>query len=316
MSTPAQDEANLGMDGLTAEERAALAEPEDGDISATQGDLEDKNAAKELADSKEGDDDADNSKTEKTGDVASPAAAADLLAATPAPAAAEPAKPVEAATAEPGATQSAPIYVAEAPADAEANLAEIATKKADLLTQFDDGDLTAKEYQTQVDALAKDERAIERAQDRAQIAVDMESQRQQREWDQSCNSFMAQHAEYKDAELFSHLNETIIAFAKMPRNTGLSGPELLEKAHKAVAAERGTSTAAPTPTPTPAASAKAPPTPALPPNLGSMPSASPNDPGEGRFASLDRLMMSNPEAYEAALAKMSSAEIDAYTAAT
>jgi hypothetical protein len=317
---------NDGMDGLTPEEIAALTAPDDEDPNATQGALEDKTAATELAASTEAEEDnkaggKDGAEEKKSGDVAGANTdpAADVAAAAAAPAGADPA--ATAASSESSPAPGAPIYVAEAPADAEAKLAEIATKKGDLLTLFDDGEITAKEYQSKVDALTKDERAIERAQDRAEIAADMEQQRLKNQWDTDCNAFMGKHKDTYDGEankeVFAHLNETIIAFAKMPRNAGISGPELLAKAHKAVMAERGTPVAD-TPAaakPAPAAPKPGAPKPALPPDMSKMPSASSNDPGEGRFASLDRLQTENPAAYEAALAKLSGAEQDAYLSA-
>lgn len=305
----------LGMDGLTPEEIAALAEPDTESTTATQEELE-AQAAADAANNGEGSGNADdgtgkNQGSNDTGTAAatdvSAAAAGEGAGTQPAAAAVEPA-------AAPSAPQSAPILVAEAPADADAKLAEIKSKKDDVITRFDDGDITAKEMQSELDALGKQEREIERAIDKAQIAADLEQQRKQNEWAGQCNSFLSEHPEYDGGkgERFEHLNETLIALAKMPRNASLSGPELLAKAHTLVKAERGEAVAAPAPGKT----VKTPvPKPALPPNLAGVPAAASNDPGEGKYASLDRLQTANPEGYEAALAKMSDAERDAYLAA-
>lgn len=168
-----------------------------------------------------------------------------------------------------------------------------------------------------MDALNKQEREIELAVSEAKLAEKLEKQRLQNQWDADCNSFLDQHKDTYDfntdagKEVFAHLNETIIAFAKMPRNANLSGPELLDKAHKAVMLERGMPVAD---TPKPAAKpAKATaPKPTLPPDMSRLPAATSNDPGEGRWASLDKLAETNPAGYEAALAKMSDAERDEY----
>lgn len=302
----------LDTTGLTAEEIAALSEPDtEEELTATQGELQDKGATTT------GDDDADDEDQGQGGDDTGAAAAAGDGAAAagqadgdqPAGADAQPA-------ATPSPAQSAPILVAEAPADAEAKLAEIATKKDEVIAQFDDGDITAKEMQAQLDALGKQEREIERALDKAQIAKDLEEQRRRNEWDAQCAAFLKAHAEYDGGkgERFEHLNETLKAIAVMPRNAGLTGPELLDKAHKLVLAERGE-------TPAPKADAKpaakpAIPKPNLPPNLAGVPAATGNDPGEGKWASLDRLRdAGNGVAYEAALAKLSQADRDAYLAA-
>lgn len=309
-------ENELGMEGLTPEERAALAEPDTDSTTATQGELEEQAAASGNNEPGEGDG-ADGKGKNTGGDDTGAAAAAGGDAGTTgkdagtqaAAAAAEPGQPAS-------APQSAPILVAEAPADADAKLAEIKAKKDDVINRFDDGDITAKEMQAELDTLGKEERTIERAIDKAQIATDLEEQRKRNEWSGQCNEFLSrpEHAEYEGGkgERFEHLNETLMALAKMPRNAGLTGPELLAKAHTLVKAERGEAV-------TPAATAKGKqqviPKPALPPNLAGVPSAASNDPGEGKYASLDRLQTANPEGYEAALAKMSDAERDAYLTA-
>lgn len=313
-------EDTLGMDGLTYEEIEALKALDD-DPNATQGELEDKTAATELAASKAGETGADDGKAKTTpaGADAGTAAAIDDAAAAAAPAVADHAQP--AAATEPSATPGAPLYVATAPADAEAKLAEIGTKKADLRKQYDDGDVTFEDYEAQKDTLVKQEREIERQVDKAEIAVEMEEQRRKNQWANDCETFMTtpEHKALYDGEAnkeaFGHLNETIIAFAKMPMYGKLSGPQLLDKAHRHIMAERGTPVAAPAAAAAPAVAKPAVPKPALPPNIASLPSASSNDPGEGRFAGLDRLATTNTEAYEAALAKLSPAEQDAYLAA-
>ena len=134
-------------DGLTDEERAALVEEEATGNTETDTPPADAEAAAEAAAAAETD-------PPKVDDAAAAAAAAtEEVETTEAP------------------QQSAPILVAPPPEDATAKLAEIDSKKDALLTQFDDGDITAREYQKQLDALAKEERSIERAQDRAELAA-------------------------------------------------------------------------------------------------------------------------------------------------
>lgn len=315
---------DIEMDGLTADERAALQDMHDNpdDTTATQGDLEPETAAAAELEAEttaaKGKPDEPAPKTENGADDGA-AAAADTAAAAAEPAA--DAKPAAAAAAEPeaapsAAPQPAPILVAQAPADAEAKLAEIASKRAELRKQYDDGEITFDQYDSQKDVLAKDERAIERAIDKAQIANDLTEQQRRNEWDSQCSTFLAAHAEYDGGkgERFDHLNETLKAIAVMPRNQGLTGPQLLEKAHKLVLAELNE---APAPAAAPAAAAKpaakpAAPAPNLPPNLAHIPAASGTETGESRYAALDRLQSANYAAYEEALAKMTPAEQDAY----
>jgi hypothetical protein len=308
--------------GLTAEEIAALQEP-DGDTSATQGELEAQEESKPddkqtaAAAKTEGEDDDDEA---PKGDDAGAAAAADDTATAAAPAAED--KPADAkpdAKAEASAApQQAPILVATAPADAEAKLAEIASKRADLRKQYDAGDITFDEYDSQKDVLAKDERAIERALDKAQIAADLNEQQRRNEWQSQCDAFLTAHPEYDGGkgERFDQMNGVLKAIAVVPENANKTGPQLLEMAHKItlvmrgeeVPAGKGDKPAAP------AAKRAEVPKPNLPPDLGKMPAASGNDPGEGKWASLDRLQATNPEGYEAALAKMSDSEREAYLA--
>lgn len=306
--------------GLTPAEVEALSMMEDEDTTATQGDLEDKATTTTAA--TKGNDDADDDTDEGAGkDGGAAAAAGDDAGAgaataddgkAAAPAAAEPSP----AASQPA--QQAPILVAQAPADAEAQLADIKTQKADLRKKYDDGDLTFDEYEQQKEELDDKRMEITRAVEKAQIASEMEQQRAKNQWDTDCANFLTTHAAVYDGEAnkeaFEHLNETIIAYAKMPRNAGLTGPQLLDKAHKAVMAERGTPVVEAKPETKPAAKAAVP-KPALPPDMSRLPASSSNDPAEGKWASLDKLQTTNPGAYEDALAKMSDADRDAYLAA-
>lgn len=276
-------------DGLTDEERLALAEEEGADTQAaaddTAGDTSDDDSAGEQAAAA----DADAAKT-----------AADTAAAEAATKEAEEAPP----------QQQAPILVAPPPEDAAAKLAEIDTKKEALLTQFDDGDITAKEYQKQLDALAKEERAIERAQDRAELASQMEQQRLQNEWTATCNTFVETHSIYKDnPRLYKALDQEVRDLATKPETANWSGQKFLEEAHKAL------KSAFKFADDTPAPKQKAPPVDRnLPPNLAKVPAADVEDTNGGRFAVLDRMASSDPVGYEETLAKMPEAERNAYLA--
>lgn len=292
--------------GMTASEREALAAPYPAD---------DDDDADQPATNKIEVNDDDKGATNPAGDGAGNDPAADAAAAAAAAveqAGKEPGQPAAAAVAtEPSPAPSAPLFVAEAPADADIKLADISAQKKDLHKQHDEGDITTDEMLAKLDVLGKEEREIERAVDRAQIAASMETQRQKNQWDTDCNTFLVAKPEYKDPELMAHLNETVIAFAKMPRNAGISGPALLEKAHNAVMNERGTPvTAAPAAAPA-AKQVKAPPQ-TVPPSLHTMPAAQQADAGSDRFAGLNKL---NGFELEKALGKMSAEERDAFMAA-
>jgi len=307
--------------GLSADEIAALSEP-DGDTTATQGDLEASAAApaaKTTTDTE--DDDAAAGEDKDGADAGATAAAGDASAATEQPAAAE-ATPPAAAEPTPApspAPQQAPILVAQAPEDADAKLADIASQKADLRKKYDDGEITFDEYEAKKDTLNDQKSEIELAVREANLAQKLELQRQQNQWNADCDAFMDKHKELyageANAPVFADLNAAIKAIAVMPSSASLTGPQILDRAHRAVMAARGTPVvdeAKPDPKPAPR---KEVPKPALPPDLGKMPSATGNDPGEGKWASLDRLQESDPNAYTAALEKMSPAERELYLAA-
>jgi hypothetical protein len=276
-------------DGLTEEERLALADEDGG--SDTQTD----DTAGETTDE-------DNA----AGEQAAAAAADD--AKTSAEAAATEAATKDATEAQPLQPQQQPILVAPPPEDAAAKLAEIDTKKDGLLEQFDNGDITAKEYQKQLDALAKEERAIERAQDRAELAAQMEQQRLQNEWTATCNSFVETHTIYKDnPRLYKALDQEVRDLATKPETASWTGQKFLEEAHKSLKEAFKFADATP-----PKANKPPPMDRNLPPNLAKVPAADVEDTNGGRFAVLDRMAASDPVGYEETLNKMSEAERNAY----
>lgn len=305
-------EDDPALAGLTDEERALMLEPDDDeDLTATVGDLEDKGQPVTTAKEQANADDANEDDAGTDVDAGGAGAAADDDAAQAGHVEAGNAEDGAAGADEPGAAPSAPLFVAEAPADAEVKLAEIATKKAELRAQHDDGDITTDELMTQTDTLNKQERDIERAIDRAELAASMEQQRLANEWLTTANKFAADHG--YDAKgnprQYRALDAEVRDIAVTPEGQKMTGPQILAAAHaNLVAAGMAPAKAAV------AAPVKktAIPRPNLPPDLGAFPASGGNDPGEGRFASLDRLQQSNPAAYEAAIAKLPQAELDAY----
>lgn len=301
MSTEMTDEDILA--GLTDEERAAM-EEDDGSGDAGEELSDEEREAQEADDGDQANAEADGE--EEDGDQAAGAddANADADGAD------------DAAGDEPDADQSpavsAPIYVAEAPADAEARLAQIATDKATLVEQFDDGELTAKEYQEKLDALGKEERKIERQIDKAEIAAEMEVQRITQERDREINAFLGEVGVKRDMEdpAFKAIDQAVRIVASLPDNVDKSVREIMQEAYdlcvfkkqivpKEPAKAAVKPAAAPTRKPIVA-----------PPSLAKVPAAEMTDTTEGnRFAHLDRL---DPVAREEALAKMSEADQNAY----
>jgi len=271
-------------DGLTDEERAALAEEDGTDETVSELD-------------ETGDDAGDADESAGEADPAAEAAGRDdgaEVEAKPEDEAAESSLP------------PAPILVAEAPQDAEARLTEIQTKKDELINQFDDGDITAKEYQQQLDTLAKQQRDIEFAVNKAEMAAEMEKQRKYNEWVGTVNSFLNQNKVYREnPRLYKALDQEVKDVSATPEAANWDGNQILEQAHKNLVEAFNLK---------PTAKSDGGNKPNIPPTLGKIPAADNNEMGGNRFAALDRLQNTNPIAYEEALAKMPESERDAYLA--
>ncbi len=285
-------------DGLTDEERAALAEEDGTDDPVDE--LKDDDEAEE---SKESDNDEGKEGNDGNADGAG----------NPEPDAT--AKDAGAAESDesPASIPSQPLLVADAPEDADTKLKDITTKKEELITQFDDGDITAKEYQQQLDALTKQEREIELALHKAEIAAEMKKQAQYNEWIGTVNAFLDTNKVYRDnPRLYRALDQEVKDVAATAEAASWTGSQILKKAHEnlAEAFGFGKETA-----PEPKANGKTSiPKPDLPPNLSKVPAADNNDMSGGKYAALDRLAQSNPIAYEEALAKMPDSERESYLA--
>lgn len=276
-------------DGLTPEERAALGED---DGAGTQAATDDDTAAQAVNDTAD----------DKAGEEAAAKPKDEAAAATETP-------PAD-ATIEEAAQQSAPILVAQPTADAQAKLTDIETKKEALLTQFDDGDITARDYQKQLDALAKEERRIEFEIHEANLASKLETQRLQNDWNATCNSFVNEHPVYKNNDrLYKALDAEVRELASKPETAQWSGQKFLDEAHKNLKTAFGFNE------PTDSKQGDQRQQRELPPNLAKVPAANLEDTTGGRFAVLDRMATNDPIAYEEALNKLSAAERDAYLAA-
>lgn len=315
------------LSGLTDEERAALQE-DDGsgdtttlgeslrDDGANSGTTTDDAANKGGDDGKGGKTDDDAAAKGKTDDAAAAAAGADDAAGKKGEGEGN-----DDAAADTGAKPIVPLLVAEVPTDAEAKLKEIGDKKAELVEQFDNGDITAKEYQTQLDALGKQERDLERAIDKAEIATEMKQQQEMSAWLGQVNDFTHKtHPEYSKSRVrWTALDTFVKEIAAKPENANLDGREILRQAHEMVVADLGE--AAPAPRADaggkkdekdgkPLKGPKIEP----PPTLAKVPAAENQDVEGGRWAALDRLAQTDPIELEEKLMKLSPADRDAYLA--
>lgn len=225
-------------------------------------------------------------------------------------AAAAAAAEADAAAAEAAAATQPPLLVAAAPADADALLAELATQKEDLATKFDDGELSAKDYRAQLDALDKQERKIELDLHTAKIAADMDAQQKRNAFLQEVSAFTKDTAYTKSTLAWGALDAAVRAVGADPANAALTGRQILEKAHAEVLKDPVLA-AAFTAKQTQKDDTKPPKT-VIPPTLGKVPAAEMEDTGGNRFAGLERLLETDPMGYERAVGKLSPAELDAF----
>ncbi|MBU9386632.1 hypothetical protein [Burkholderia multivorans] len=328
------------MASLTDEERAAL-EEDDGDVERASGDDEQSaaggadDASATGAGDKTDDEEGDGKDPNEGGDASASqgkngddgdktaAAAADATARAGdggnADAGKQPAGDAAAADAPQHADQIVPLLVAEAPADADAKLKEIGDKKAALVEQFDNGDITAKEYQTQLDVLGKQERELERAIDKAKIAAEMKQQQEMNAWLGQVKDFTSrEHPEYSKSRVrWLALDSFVKEIANDPANASLDGREILRRAHERVVEDLGEAPGAAAgagakddgkPDGRPMKGSKAEP----PKTLAKVPAAENVDINESRWAAFDRLAATDPEALEEKLMKLSPAERDEY----
>lgn len=214
--------------------------------------------------------------------------------------------------------RAAPILVAEAPEGAEARLTEIATEKGALAEKLDDGDLTSKEYQAELDKLNKEERTLERAIDRAEIARDLENQRLTNERMTEINTFLKEVDIPHDPKnlRFKVLDAAVRDVANEEANANLSAREVMQKAYDlcisegALQPKKAADPAAKPADAKPAAKQKTPIN--APPTLASLPASEINSTEDNRFAFLNRI--TDPDRREAAFNKLTPADQEAYLA--
>lgn len=300
------------LDDLTDEEREAIAtyDAEQTELKAQGGATdvnEDEPQAEDAADDAQAEDE-----SEPAADPVAAAGADDAQPAVDAEPVAEATPEAQPAAAEVKQPQSAPILVLAAPEDADAKLADIATKKAELTQQWEDGIVTGKEYQTELDALNDQQFEIRAAVREANMAAEMENQRINREWTASCERFLNANPAYRDEKRQALLSDYIKALANVSSNATLTNEQALAKAHRMVQVDLGEEvTAAPAAQPAKVTQHKVP-KPEVPPNIGNLPAAGMQDTGGGEFASLDRLQSTDPIAYEDKLMSMSQVQRDRY----
>ncbi|QMV33246.1 hypothetical protein KMC51_gp08 [Ralstonia phage Gervaise] len=213
-------------------------------------------------------------------------------------------------------TKSMPVYVAEAPEDADTKLKGLADKRAELRKQYDDGDITFDELESARDEITKEEKAIERAQLKAEMAAEMQQQQTVNDWNRDVNSFLDANPEYRASDVrYQALDMMVRKIGGAPEAAKMTGPQVLAKAHEELQKAFGVAAPAKKDEGNGKGEKKPPPKVDVPPSLGKLPAAENNDTNGGKYAALDRLLETDPLAHEEAIAKLSASERDAYLAA-
>lgn len=210
----------------------------------------------------------------------------------------------------------APLFSAELPADIEAKRTEIDGKEDTLVEQFDNGDITFAEYNKQLRALNNERAALDRAELKAELAREAQQAQIDNTWNSTLNTFLEDHPEIDLSNEIHHA-----AFDKLLRQHtaptmekgGVPGLREIKKAHDDFIKTFNLQSDKPAPKEEKQEkkTAKAPKQREVPPNLGKVPAAAGADMDDGRFAHLDRLP---PDQFEAAFAKLSEADRNAYLA--
>lgn len=275
---------------LTEEERAALLDDEGGDNPADGDEGEDGDDEPEGQDQPEGGDDADPAGDADDGDDPEP---------DKAKTAAEPDKKKVEAAAPEAAQSNFPVF--SAPADAEARIKSIEARQEELATQFDEGEITAREFYTEQRRLTNEERQIHEGL----LMARMSQEAEKAQFEGAVDLFLSQNQTYKpgsaayvalDAEVRRLQTESGRAF----------DASHLAKAHANLTAAFGGAVGA-QPTPQRQQQHRQ----ELPPTLGGLPAASMTTAGEGEFAHLERL---NGPAFESALARLTPEQHERYLA--
>lgn len=299
------------LDGLTDEEREGLMDeaivddPEEIVATAAANKPEDKAPPAESAAQDEAEHDSDEEGDEE-GDDGAQAATDDMAAAATEPDATPPAADADEITLD---TRPAMWLGMGALEEQKSSLDQ---QLRALAAKFDDGEFTGTEYHEKREEIEKQLEPVRTELMRAGIKkADADDA-----WkNDTVPSFLAANPAY--AEKGSVLNMMLDAEVRKIQSTAANprDPKILDLAHQRISKQIGAAYGV-----APKAASKQPTTPAkpagkreLPPTLGGLPASDITDPVDGTvYAHLDRLAAKDPIAYDAALAKMSPAQLDDY----
>ncbi|WP_316205746.1 hypothetical protein [Bradyrhizobium sp. SZCCHNS1012] len=206
------------------------------------------------------------------------------------------------------------------PKDAQDKLKGLNDQAADLADKFDSGDLTAREYHTQREALDEQRATLRTQINDAQKAW----QKGLSDWsNRTVKAFLRDHKEYSaDNPTMNRMLDAEVRALQLATNDPFN-PRILRQAHANIQKAMGKAPAAPAAEkpgkPSKAASKKdkAPvlpgkKKPAVPPTLARVPQDQIEDANGGKYARLDRLSARDPHAFEETMLRMSAKDRAAY----
>lgn len=308
------DETDL--DGLTDEERQAL-EADDGGApeDETPEDLAarlQREALEEAAARKTAEEAAQKAAGKTPEEIAAEAAAKALADRAAETAAAE-------ATAE--AARAPRPFVPEAPKDVEARQKAITDARAVLAEELDTGKITGREFATKSDEITRQDIALQLEVDKHKTETERAAHDRTQLWEATTGAFLEAHRDLYGGNpiALSALDAAIKALAADKANGGKSMEWFVDEAHRNVLKSFGRAE-------DPKAEVKKDPKTTaqeaaeaarkagageIPPNLGRQPAADGSEAGNDEFAALGRL---TGEAYEAAMARLTPAQLARYEA--
>lgn len=221
-----------------------------------------------------------------------------------------------------------PLIQANVPADIEAQRTAIDEKEEALDAQFEDGDITSKEYKAEVKKLNQQRSDLDWSARKGELSKEIEHNQIMSNWYGTVNVFTAEHPELlRNKTLQDAFDSIVMRTTADAMTAGKSisqiGMKELNDAYAVWCDEIGYT---PANKPEPkletkpvkedkAAPAKTKPPREVPPTLSKVPAADTTDITNTRFATLDRLAETDPIKYQAMIDGMSDAERDLYNQA-
>jgi len=131
--------------------------------------------------------------------------------------------------------QSTPRLEYDLPDDYEDQLKAFNDQRTKLDVDFDDGELTSIEYRQQLREIDAQDRELRDKVTKSELANDWNQKRDQQEWFNRCEAFLDANPLYHASEaLREGLNSAVKKIANSDEVVGMSGQDILEKAHESV----------------------------------------------------------------------------------